>query len=55
MDMETVYDPKAVESEIYRRWLEAGVFHADPAPPERFTASSFPRPTSPTSSTWATP
>ncbi|HUU23235.1 MAG TPA: class I tRNA ligase family protein, partial [Phycisphaerae bacterium] len=31
MDMDKVYDPKAVESDVYRRWLEAGVFHADPA------------------------
>jgi len=31
IDMDKVYDPKAVESDVYRRWLERGVFHADPA------------------------
>ncbi len=32
MEMETVYDPRQVESRIYQRWLEAGAFHAEPAP-----------------------
>ncbi|KKL96850.1 hypothetical protein LCGC14_1840370, partial [marine sediment metagenome] len=28
--METTYNPGQVEPDIYRRWLEAGVFHAEP-------------------------
>src|SRR5918911_4665700 len=30
-DLGTAYDPAAVEGPTYRRWLELGVFEADPA------------------------
>src|SRR3954471_21265600 len=30
-DLGTVYDPASVEGPTYRRWLELGVFAADPA------------------------
>ena len=34
-ELAKVYDPKSVEKEIYRTWIDAGSFHAEPGDPRR--------------------
>ncbi|KKL90022.1 hypothetical protein LCGC14_1908820, partial [marine sediment metagenome] len=29
-ELATVYDPKAIEQEVYKRWIDTGAFNAEP-------------------------
>ena len=53
--MPGAYDPGAVESGWYRRWLDADLFRADPESPKPAFSIASRLPTSPAICTWATP
>ena len=54
-ELEKVYDPKSVEDRTYAFWQEGGFFHAKVDPEKKPYTIVIPPPTSPDSSTWATP
>ena len=54
-ELPKVYDPREVESSIYKMWMDNDCFRADPNPDKKPFSIVMPPPTSPASSTWATP
>ena len=54
-ELPKIYDPSEVESSIYKMWEDNGYFHAERDENKKPYTIVMPPPTSPASSTWATP
>ena len=54
-ELPKVYDPRDVESRIYKLWMDGDCFKAEPNPDKQPFSIVMPPPASPASCTWATP
>ena len=54
-ELPKVYEPREVEGRVYEMWEKNGCFEGHRDPDKRPFTIVMPPPTSPASSTWATP